>query len=217
MPQNNKHAVLGLRDMGAGAYVLRFERHNLNFRAGQYIHVGPLPGLDRREYSVYSSPDDDYLEILVKEIPDGDVSPRLKQLKEGDHVDVEGPFGFFSIEEGIESDPLLFMATGTGISPFRSMVRQRPNLNYRLIHGIRTADESYGYQEFASGRLVSCRSRQPGGDFDGRITDWLRGNPVLPDSHRVFLCGNCDMIYEVYDILGSQGLSAERIHAEVYF
>ena len=92
--ESGKHRVLSLREMGAGTFVLRMERRNLDFVPGQYIHVGPVGGIDRREYSVYSSPGSDFLEILVKEVETGSVSPRLKRLGAGDLVDVEGPVRF---------------------------------------------------------------------------------------------------------------------------
>jgi len=214
--KSGKNRVLGVRDLGAGAFVLRIERRNLVFQPGQYIHVGPMGGIDRREYSIYSSPDQDYLEILVKEVKAGSVSPRLKTLSEGDLVDVEGPFGFFRIEGDCRSSSFLFIATGTGISPFHCLTRSCPGLDYRLVHGIRTLDECYDYEVYERTRLVSCVSRENGGDYSGRVTGWLRDNPVS-GGVLVYLCGNCDMIYEVYDILGTQGVSADRIHAEVYF
>ena len=259
-----RHAVLALRDLSESAYVLRIERKGLDFEPGQYIHVGPLPGIDRREYSVYSAPGDDFLEILVKEVPEGVVSPSLRRLAAGEHVDVEGPFGFFRIEEGDLAAPFLFIATGTGISPFHCHTRSRPQLDYTLIHGVRSVTELYDHGAYDAGRLVSCISR-PEGDpapagtatggiapactpsagapagrapagrapasasastssaappaarnFRGRVTDWLRENPA-PENCMAYLCGSCDMIYEVYDILGAQGLSSDRIHAEVYF
>lgn len=214
---DGKHQVLEVRDLGEGAFVVRLERRGLEFDSGQYIHVGPLPGFDRREYSVYSSPEDDFLEILVKEVDEGEVSPRLRQLQKGEQVDVEGPFGFFRIEEGDRSRPFLFIATGTGISPFHSFSRTWPDLDYRLVHGIRNDRELYEHGDYPGDRLVRCISRQSGsGDFDGRVTDWLKSNPP-PEPSMVYLCGNCDMIYEVYDILGEQGIPADRIHAEVYF
>ena len=234
-----RHAVLALRDLSESAYVLRIERKGLDFEPGQYIHVGPLPGIDRREYSVYSSPDDDFLEILVKEVPEGVVSPSLRRLAAGEHVDVEGPFGFFRIEEGDLAAPFLFIATGTGISPFHCHTRSRPQLDYTLIHGVRSAAELYDHGAYDAGRLVRCISRPEGApapagpppasapastssapaaarNFRGRVTDWLRENPA-PENCMAYLCGSCDMIYEVYDILGAQGLSSDRIHAEVYF
>ena len=230
-----RHAVLALRDLSESAYVLRIERKGLDFEPGQYIHVGPLPGIDRREYSVYSAPGDDFLEILVKEVPQGVVSPGLRRLTAGEYVDVEGPFGFFRIEEGDLAAPFLFIATGTGISPFHCHTRSRPQLDYTLIHGVRSVTELYDHGAYDAGRLVSCISRPEGApagtapastpsaphpaaarNFRGRVTDWLRENPA-PEHCMAYLCGSCDMIYEVYDILGAQGLSSDRIHAEVYF
>ena len=210
------HEVISVRDLGAGAYVLRMERRNLEFEAGQYIHVGPLPGFERREYSVYSAPAEEFLEILVKEVPEGSVSPRLRRLEAGERVNVEGPFGFFRIEPGHRELSFLFLATGTGVSPFHCLAAAHPGLDYRLVHGVRTAAEAYDHGDYSSGRVVSCVSRGEGGDFRGRVTDWLRENPAPPDV-MAYLCGNCDMIYEAYDILGGQGVPSDRIHAEVYF
>ena len=90
------HRVLGRRDLSAGAFVLRFSRENLSFVPGQWINVGPRGLRERREYSIYSSPREDFLEVLVKEIPDGLVSPALRRCRPGDSVEVEGPHGAFT-------------------------------------------------------------------------------------------------------------------------
>ncbi|MGI6756413.1 MAG: hypothetical protein ACOX32_00640 [Bacteroidaceae bacterium] len=58
--------------------------------------------------------------------------------------------------------------------------------------------------------------RMRGGDFKGRVTDYLRQNPVNPDT-LCYLCGNCDMIHEVFDILEEQGVKSDNIFTEVYF
>ena len=92
----DKHHVLGIRELCPGTYILRLERRDVQFEPGQYIHVGPLPGINRREYSVYSSPEENYLEILVKEIPEGYVSPRLKKLKPDDFDRGRGPIRLLS-------------------------------------------------------------------------------------------------------------------------
>ncbi len=126
-----------VRELSAGAFVLRFDRDGLEFEPGQYLNVGVKGDLDMREYSIYSGPGDDYLEILVKEVEGGYVSRRLRKLGSGGEVTVEGPFGFFVTQPEPET---------------------------------------------------LC-----------------------------YACGNCDMIYEVFDILRNLGVPPEHLFAEVYF
>ena len=211
------HRVLSVRPISESAYVLRVDRKGLTFEPGQYINVGPYGSIAMREYSVYSGMDEDFLEILVKEVEGGVVSQALKKTNPGDPVALEGPFGFFLIdEEQRKNGKFLFIASGTGISPFHSFAKSYPELDYTLLHGVRRSSELYDREVFDPARFVSCVSREETGDFHGRVTDYLRANPAAPES-LCYLCGNCDMIYEAFDILRSQGVSPDHLFAEVYF
>ena len=75
------HEILDIRTLTESTFVLRIERKDLEFTAGQHICVGPPNGIHTREYSIYSAEKEDYLEILVKEVENGLVSPSLKKLK----------------------------------------------------------------------------------------------------------------------------------------
>ena len=86
------------RSLTEETFVLRFDRGNIQFKAGQHIVVGLKGESDLREYSVYSGEKDDYLEILVREVVDGTVSIQLKHCKPGQLLQVNGPFGSFGIE-----------------------------------------------------------------------------------------------------------------------
>jgi ferredoxin--NADP+ reductase/benzoate/toluate 1,2-dioxygenase reductase subunit len=208
-----------VRPLSASAFVLRFSRDSLAFQPGQWINVGLPRRREQREYSIYSSPGDDFLEILVKEIPGGTLSPALRRLREGDTVEVDGPHGSFTlVEGGLEPPRFLFCATGTGISPFHCMAGSSPGLDYLLLHGVRTPSERYDHAFFDPARTVTCTSGDPlaHGDFPGRLTGWLKRNPVEPTRY-CYLCGNSDMIYETYGILSRCGIPRERIFAEVYF
>lgn len=209
--------VLGIRDLTESTYVLRFTRNGMNFMSGQHIVLG-IPGDNQtREYSIYSATDDDYLEVLVREVEDGLVSKRLRQLKEGDAVSVEGPFGFFSLDENtLGKNKYLFIATGTGIAPFHSMVGSHPQFNYKILHGVRYSEEAYEKEYYNQDNYTFCTSRDFDGDFHGRVTEYLESNEVDSDT-LVYLCGNCDMIYEVYDLLTSRGMDSDQIRTEVYF
>lgn len=211
------HQVLSLRMLTPTAYVLRVERKGLEFKAGQHLLLGRNGSIESREYSVYSTESDDFFEVLVKEVDDGLVSKQLKQLKAGDKVKLDGPLGFFTLErETIANGKFLFIATGTGISPFHSMVKSYPGLNYRLLHGVRYSNEAYDRQDYEPSRHILCTTGDQGGDFYGRVTDFLRKNPVLKDTH-CFLCGNFNMIHEAFEILEQQGVPSSQVHAEVYF
>lgn len=209
------YRVLENRSLGPDTFILRFERHALPFKAGQHLSVG-LPGQEQREYSVYSGEQDPWFEILVREVQGGRVSRALRRTQPGDRLEVTGPFGFFTLEQPRPSAPYLFVATGTGIAPFHSLVRSVPGLDYTLVHGIRRQQERYGHEEYATDRLAVCVSQEPGPGFQGRVTAWLKTQTQKPET-RAYLCGNCDMIYEVFDLLKEQGLPASQIYTEVYF
>lgn len=208
--------VLERRDVGGDAFVLRMDRHALAFEPGQYLSVGRAGSIHMREYSIYSGTQEPHLEILVKRVQDGFVSRELGALEPGDGVAVDGPFGYFTIDEAVRGERFVFIATGSGISPFHAFVRSYPNLDYRLLHGIRTLDERFEYDAYERSRITTCVTRAEGGDFDGRVTAYLRAHPVDADA-RYYLCGNCDMIYEAFDILQEAGVPHGHLFAEVYF
>jgi ferredoxin/flavodoxin---NADP+ reductase len=214
---DSPYRILQVRNLTPTTYVLRFDKHELNYTAGQHLTLG-IPGDNQvREYSIYSPETESYLEVLIKEVDKGTVSKRLHALGQGNILKVEGPFGFFTIkEENRQNGKFLFVATGTGIAPFHSIVGTYPDLNYKILHGVRTADEGYEKDFYKKDRHILCTSRDNRGDFQGRVTDYLKKNKIDSDT-MVYLCGNCDMIYEVYDLLTSQGLPSDNIKTEVYF
>ena len=215
--KNNIVSVLDTIHLTETTYVIRIERNGMEFEAGQYVSLG-LPGTaDKREYSIYSGMQEDYLEVLVKEIDEGIVSKQLKQLQPGAKAEMDGPFGFFTLGmDQRNGRKLVFIASGTGVAPFHSFVKSYPSLNYTLIHGVRHSEEAYESDVYAADRHILCTSRDHLGDYRGRITDYLENNSADKDAD-YYLCGNCNMIHDVYDILKGQGIEAGNIHAEVYF
>lgn len=214
---DNQHQLLELRHLTESTYVLRIDRRGLSFRSGQHILLGEAGSIHNREYSVYSGEQDDFFEVLIKEVDEGLVSKQLKKLKPGSTLQIEGPLGFFTIEpELIDSVKFLFVATGTGIAPFHSFVRSYPKIKYQLLHGVRKEEEAYERNAYPTEKYKLCTSQDEKGDFQGRVTDYLRQNPVSADTH-CYLCGNFQMIHEVFDILEMQGVPPHQVHAEVYF
>ncbi len=213
--KRNTCKVLEVRKLTESVAVIRFERAGLAFDPGQYIRVGVEGDPEIRDYSVYSGADADYVEVLVRRVEDGLVSKQLCDLVPGEQVSVGGPYGHFKLTESLRSQPLLFVATGTGISPYHSFIESYPSLDYRLIHGTSKLAEAYEADAYGE-RYFHCVSREEGGNFKGRVTEYLGTLDVSRDL-QAFLCGNCDMIYEAFDLLQEKGLPTANIHTEVYF
>lgn len=207
--------VLEVRKLTESTAVVRVERQGLTFEPGQYVRVGVEGDPEIRDYSIYSGADADHVEVLVRRVEDGLVSRQLCDLQPGELASVGGPYGHFKLVETLRGKPLLFIATGSGISPYHSFAQSYPDLDYRLIHGTAKVEEAYESASYGN-HYVHCVSREDGGDFKGRVTDYLRTLDVPPETN-AFLCGNCDMIYEAFDLLQEKGLPTSQIHTEVYF
>ncbi|MCB1189601.1 MAG: oxidoreductase [Leptospiraceae bacterium] len=212
----NKYKVLETRQLTPDCFVLKTERNGLAFQAGQCVNIGIGTGVNR-EYSLYSGEKDDYLEFLIRVIPNGSVSPYLQKLNPGDFVEIHGSYGLFTLRHPEDKSlKYIFIGTGTGIAPFHTYIRTYPDLDYKVIHGIRFANETYDKNHYAEKRYLSCVSRESGGDFQGRVTDYIKSIDVQ-EGTRIYLCGNRFMISDIFDILIEKGHSGDHIITEAFF
>ncbi len=212
-----KHKIKEIRHLTESTFVIRLDRNGLVFQTGQFIIIKFGNSVDQREYSVYSGEKDNFLEILVREVEGGKISGKLKKLRAGDEIEVDGPFGFFKFNpEMFKSKKYLFVATGTGISPFHSFVKTFPELDCQIIHGVRYANEAYEHDDFGKDKITLCTTADSDGDFYGRVTDYLFMQKPDRDTN-CFLCGNSEMITEAFDILTGKGIPVSNIYSEVYF
>jgi ferredoxin--NADP+ reductase len=212
----DSYRVLDVIKLTKDTFRLRTEWSKVPVRAGQCFNVGPTGAGVNREYSIYSPVPSDHLEFLIRAVEGGVVSPKLQSLRPGDYVDIDGPYGSFCLERPDDrSKKYLFVATGTGIAPFHSFAKSFPNLDYRILHGVRYPEEQYDKSDYEEGRYIPCISRNPKGDSK-RVTDYLRAHPVSADT-TVYICGNRNMIVEAYEILREQGVPGDNLFTEVFF
>lgn len=208
--------VLDVRFLTPSTFVLRLLRNGFKFIPGQCVNIGLVGSAINREYSTYSGVNDEDLEFLIKKVTGGEVSTGLSKLKKGDEVTLDGSYGKFIIQNPGKKQKYMFIATGSGIAPFHSYVLTYPTIDYLLLHGVRNASEQYDRQDYERKRYISCVSREKGGDFSGRVTDYLKKSN-LPLTTLYYLCGNKDMINDSYDILRQKGISGSNIFTEVFF
>ena len=110
----------------------------LKYTSGELIQLCMKPGLEGsavRNYSVASWPDGtNKFELIVTYLKGGAMSEYLfNEAKVGDEFIYRGPMGSFVLPKKIDRD-IFFVSTGSGISPFRSMI------NYVAENGIETKD-----------------------------------------------------------------------------
>lgn len=207
------------------------------FEPGQWVSLR-LPLLDdhhrplRRSYSLASVPDGTgRFELVVSRVEGGRSSQWLHEAPEGTQLEVKGPQGQFLFAP--EPSPSLLVATGTGVAPFRGMVRLALAAGgdepLWLLAGFRTLDEalyreelealSRGHPRF---RLELSLSR-PGQGWGGR-TGYVQGHVAelwreLSRFGRAqaYVCGVKKMLGEVREVLrGQLGVERQRVHLESY-
>jgi ferredoxin--NADP+ reductase len=211
--------VTGLSEAAPGAYVLSIPKLS-DFIPGQCLHVTPGPDIPPRAYSIASGRDDPEWEILFTVVPGGLLTPRLCALTPGDRILVSEPFGEFRDEEGRS----VWIAAGTGVAPFASMVRSGMTAGKSLIQGSRTPDRLFYRELFqpAVDYVPCCTSTDGGAEYHGRVTEYLeaylkRRSAALSADARYLLCGRTEMVVETRDILLARGVPFTNIAAEIYF
>ncbi len=207
-----------IKNLTESTYILRIEKSDFQFKAGQYLVLN-IPGEHNgREYSIYSSEDAPYIDLLIKEVDNGETSKELKHLKIGTKVEIAGPFGFFVLRDIKPSEipHFTFVATGTGVSPFHSIILSNRDLDFELIHGVRYGYEAYDSKDYANDRYKLCTSRGQGANYFGRVTQYLKDKGINTKSI-YYICGNSGMVNEVTEYLEQKGIIPENIHTEVFF
>ena len=202
--------------LSAGIFLFGFKR-DFEFTAGQVLGIAMQMDGPRRLYSICSGENEEEIKILYNVIEVGYLTPLLSELQEGDTIWITGPRGEFICNE----DPAVWIATGTGIAPFYSMLRSGLAINKILIYGNRYLEQFHFYDEFESflgGNYIrSCTAEHDEGVYNGRVTDYLQNQDSLNPVLKYYLCGNAEMVVETRDILISKGIPFDHIISEIYF
>lgn len=211
------YTVQSITSITDRTFIVRIPRKELQFKAGQHISVGIKGESNFREYSIFSGENENFLEFLVKEVKTGYFTPRLRKVRIGQLLDINGPFGRFGIAKEKETTHKhIFIASGTGIAPFHSIVKTNPDLNYHMIHGVKNATEAYARNSFNQERYTLCTSRDGSGNYFGRVTKYLEDTTFEPETH-FYLCGNSKMISDAIEVIKNKGFSRANVSAEIYF
>jgi ferredoxin--NADP+ reductase len=210
---------------------------SLRFRSGEFVMIG-LPDDNGkpilRAYSIASPSWDEELEFYSIKVPDGPLTSRLQKIEPGDQIILKTkPVGTLVIDALLPGKRLWMLATGTGIAPFASLVRD-PEVYEKfdqviLTHTCReVAELKYGRDlidnlvndpligEMVEGKLIyyPTATRE---DFEntGRVTDKIRSGELFetlgvpewsPEEDRVMICGSMGLNVEITELCEEAGL-----------
>ncbi len=212
----NPQTVTYRKEVAPDTFVIGYKRQD-DFIPGQAVKLGISRELPPRIYSICSGAQDDEIRILFNIKHSGALTPTLAKLTLGSTLLASQPYGAFSCTE----KPAWWIATGTGIAPFHSMLRSGMGENKTVVHGVRSLNQFYFEKEFAStcgARYHQCCSTERSATIDqGRVTQFLEAQVALPLDQLYYICGQAGMAVEVRDILIAKGIPFGNILTEIYF
>ncbi|MFH1325378.1 MAG: FAD-dependent oxidoreductase [archaeon] len=203
----------------------------LSFKPGQYFSVIRIAEGKKLKtpYSIASVPGKNFAEFCVKIINVGRTSSYLASLKREDKIGLFGPLGNFIIEESSKKKDIIFISTGTGVTPFVSMIPHLLKKGFKkkiiLIKGFRNEEEILYDEEskklenkYKNFRFYNVLSQPKNKNLKmrGYVQDFL--GKYIPKNFGgdFYVCGLKEMVNAVKEKLISLGFPEKDIFYEKY-
>ncbi|URK86376.1 ring-hydroxylating dioxygenase ferredoxin reductase family protein (plasmid) [Rhizobium sp. RCAM05350] len=196
------------------------------FLPGQYVNIDVPGSGQHRSYSFSTAPGETRIGFLIKKIPGGVMSNWLERAEAGGKLDLTGPLGSFYMRK-VER-PLLFLAGGTGLAPFLSMLemlaREHSQQQIHLIYGVTRdldlvlVDEVEAY----SGRLPNftystvVAEEASSHPRKGWVTQHMPTEALNGGDVDVYLCGPPPMVDAVRKHFDDNGVKPNSFHYEKF-
>lgn len=217
---------------------LRFkEGEEISFKPGQYIQLkAPIYKGNNEEvyraYSIASPPSEkNYIDLIIGYVPGGICTTYVHQfLKEGDTVEINGPYGDFYYQDHPKNEMIL-VAVGTGMAPILSILyyMQENNIERKakFYFGARTPEDLFlldKMKEFEETlydfefipTLSRALDEHNWTGERGRVNIILDQHIKSPEDKEAYLCGSEGMIDSVVDVLVEKGILEEAIYYDKF-
>lgn len=197
------------------------------FRNGEFVTLGLRPEgkLIPRAYSIVSTNQDEELEFLSIQVPDGPLTSHLAMVDEGSSVWINSKStGSLTLDHVRPGRHLYMLATGTGLAPFMSLIRGKEVFaQYErviLVHTVRT-QEALAYRKELKAQSndqflylptvtrEQFENTERGAELfrSGELAERLNLPAIDREQDRVMLCGNPNMNREMTEYLEQNGWS----------
>ncbi|MBU9664329.1 ring-hydroxylating dioxygenase ferredoxin reductase family protein [Burkholderia multivorans] len=196
------------------------------FLPGQYVNIDVPGSGQHRSYSFSSAPGETKVSFLIKKIPGGVMSSWLEAARPGDKLYLHGPLGSFYLRD--VQRPLLFLAGGTGLAPFLSMLevlaRAGSQQKIHLVYGVTRdldlvqvdAIDAYVAKlpNFSYATVVADEaSSHP---RKGWVTQHIPADALNDGDVDVYLCGPPPMVDAVRKHFDDTGVKPNSFHYEKF-
>ncbi len=207
-----------------------------DYLPGQFItiHFERDGKMLRRSYSIANMPaHNNCIEFAAGYVENGPGTELLFNLTPGDTININGPFGRLILKDEIPAR-YIFVATSTGITPFRAMIPElkrrldtNPELQIVILLGVQKREDTLYRDEFltlATHPRITFRahlSRESSHDlscheYPGYVQHAFPELALIPEHDRVYLCGNPGMIDEAFNYLKDHGFTTQHVIREKY-
>ena len=200
----------------------------LQFAAGQFARLR-FASFPARAYSMANTPGDEALEFHVRLIPGGTVSDHIAtELKAGDRIEIEGPFGNAHLRPE-DNSPLVLVAGSSGLAPAKSIIRtalrSQPDRSVHLYFGVRSEEHVYDESEL---KTLADRHRnlkvetvlsEPQGQTRrrvGMLPDILAEDLIGHTTAQFYMAGPPEMVDAVSKVVVDFGINRDQIHADPF-
>jgi ferredoxin-NADP reductase len=226
-----KARLVGSREIGPNTRHFEFESAEWNaaFVPGQFVSVTQAIGEDEitRAYSIASAPGSGRFALCANLVQDGRFTPFLFGMQAGDELGFKGPYGGFILRRPVADT--IFVATGTGIAPFRSMLMgqlgEHPDRQFTLVFGVRHEEGLLYHAELLelAGQFPNFAYRptltRNGAGWNG-LTGRVQGHVLEALGDRrdmdIYMCGMKEMVDDLRAQLKAGGLDRKRMIYEKY-
>lgn len=221
--------ITGIIDETHDVKTFRLEKKSIDFIPGQYILVS-LPDFEDikdedRPFTFSCSPSKDYVEITVKKF--GKITTIMhEQLKVGNSLRLVGPFGESLNFDKSTKGNIVFIAGGSGITPFKSIIdyiieKQLPNKVFLFFSNRTQADiiyRDYWEQVKQKVKVINALSNEEPKGWDGELgridKEMIQKYISGPKDYLYYICGPPPMTIAMKDMLRELGVPDSRSRIE---
>lgn len=203
---------------------------NFAYSPGQFANLTFWQDNGTRSYSMAGTAEDDTLEFHIRLVPNGRVTSKLDEhIKIGSSIKLNGPLGASYLRRK-NTDPILCVATGTGLAPILSIVRgaleSGMNNKIHMIFGARSEKDLYGLDYLNSlaanyGNFeysIALDHTSPDSSyFRGLVTDAITCHFPSLKNWRIYLAGAPAMVEAASLTCTNRGADIEHIYADAFY